>query len=182
MTTKVLVAGDVRGSLQQLFARVTTVHESKGPFDCLLCVGDFFGPEASSTLSILQSGELKAPVPIYILGPPPSGSPAPDSDGKSEVCPDVYCLHGAGILTLHNLRVAFTDSCPTLPGTMPTTDAVAELRRRAAEKGFLGCDALLTHEWPRGFCRNLADDAIPVSCCVTSGLSPLVEHMFAACT
>ena len=43
MSTKVLVSGDVCGNVQCLFARVGALHATKGPFDCLFCVGDFFG-------------------------------------------------------------------------------------------------------------------------------------------
>ena len=39
---KVLLAGDVGGSLQALFKRVAAVNKSSGPFDLLLCTGSFF--------------------------------------------------------------------------------------------------------------------------------------------
>ena len=42
MSKKVLLAGDVRGRLSALFARVAAVNKSSGPFDLLLCVGRFF--------------------------------------------------------------------------------------------------------------------------------------------
>ena len=47
MTTKILVAGDVKGSIDQLFARVGFTR-LKGPFDYLLCVGDFFPAAADA--------------------------------------------------------------------------------------------------------------------------------------
>ena len=69
MTTKVLVSGDARGDLATLFGRVGTLHASKGPFDCLLCVGDFFGPSgAAAVLLPYRSKELAVPLPCYILG------------------------------------------------------------------------------------------------------------------
>ena len=154
MATKILVAGDAKGSFEQLFARVATVHGSKGPFDCLVCVGDFFGDGAA--LEAFKTGAQKPPLPTYVLGPPPAGGPPPDADGKVELFPDVYCLAGAGIVTLHGLRVAFADS---RDGEL--TDAVVELRRRSGEAGFVGTDLLLTHEWPRGFYRQLPDDGVP---------------------
>ena len=39
---KVLLAGDVGGSLQALFKRVAAVNINSGPFDLLLCTGSFF--------------------------------------------------------------------------------------------------------------------------------------------
>lgn len=38
-----LVCGDVEGKFDQLFKRVETINKKSGPFDCLLCVGNFFG-------------------------------------------------------------------------------------------------------------------------------------------
>ena len=46
---KVLITGDVNGSLAALFKRVTTVNKSNGPFDMLFCVGCFF-PNAGKLL------------------------------------------------------------------------------------------------------------------------------------
>lgn len=40
-----LTCGDVCGQFDQLFKRVTSVNKKAGPFDLLLCVGDFFGKE-----------------------------------------------------------------------------------------------------------------------------------------
>lgn len=39
---KVLLAGDCLGGFSALFKRVTTVNSKSGPFDLLLCVGQFF--------------------------------------------------------------------------------------------------------------------------------------------
>ena len=69
MTTKLLVSGDVRGEVAQLFDRVGPLHASKGPFDCLLCIGDFFGAAPpDETLKRFRSGELVPPLRTYILG------------------------------------------------------------------------------------------------------------------
>ena len=38
---KILVAGDVQGNLDKLFSRVEQVNAKSGPFDLLLCVGQF---------------------------------------------------------------------------------------------------------------------------------------------
>lgn len=159
MTTKLLVAGDVKGSLDQLFLRAAAVHSSKGPFDCMLCVGDFFGEaSAAELLEPFKSGERKVPLPTYLLGPPPADAPTADPDGKLELCPDLYCLAGTGIITLHGLRVGFTDG---RAGGTQLTDAVAELRRRTSHATYLGCDVLLTCDWPRGFFRKVPADGVP---------------------
>ena len=40
---KILIAGSVHGKLKDLYKRVAAVNKSNGPFDLLLCTGDFFG-------------------------------------------------------------------------------------------------------------------------------------------
>ncbi len=42
-----LVAGDVEGQYDALFSRVQTINKKSGPFDMLLCVGDFFSHDES---------------------------------------------------------------------------------------------------------------------------------------
>ena len=179
MTTKVLVSGDARGDLATLFGRVGTLHASKGPFDCLLCVGDFFGPSgAAAVLLPYRSKELAVPLPCYILGTPPSDlAGSPDADGKIELAPNIYCLAGAGMITLHALRVAFASGRSSddadrdvggagqgahNPHHGALTHQVEELRNRATGAGYVGCDLLLTHEWPRGWHRKLPDGSLAV--------------------
>lgn len=41
-TVKVLLAGPCRGEVDALFKRVSSVNTSNGPFDVLICVGQFF--------------------------------------------------------------------------------------------------------------------------------------------
>lgn len=43
-----LVAGDVEGQYDALFNRVNTINKKSGPFDMLLCVGDFFSSDPAS--------------------------------------------------------------------------------------------------------------------------------------
>lgn len=38
-----LVCGDVSGKFKQFFSRVETINKKSGPFELLLCVGNFFG-------------------------------------------------------------------------------------------------------------------------------------------
>lgn len=171
MTTKILVAGDCKGQFDMLFDRVAALHASKGPFDLLLCVGDFLGDcEPDTSLAPFQRGERKAPLRTYVLGPAPTGFPAPDADGVVEVGSELFFLAGAGIVTLHGLRVAFASARGQgeaaaeggNEGGGALTEGVAELRTRASDPRYTGCDLLLTHEWPRGFHRQLPEGSFPV--------------------
>jgi hypothetical protein len=38
-----LTVGSAEGSIKDLFAKVTTINAKHGPFDLVLCTGDFFG-------------------------------------------------------------------------------------------------------------------------------------------
>ena len=176
MSSKILVSGDVRGELTQLFARVGALHASKGPFDCLLCVGDFFGDsKPEEVLKPFRNGEQTPPLRTYFLGPAPPDAPDADSDGNVELCTDLICLTGASIVTLHSLRIAFASG----RGASSLTDAVAELRARAAEPGF-GCDVLLTHEWPRGCFRQLpTDGGVPADLLPDRDLATVGEELVA---
>ena len=102
MATKVLVAGDVEGRVSQLFARVTTVNANHGPFHCVFCVGDFFGSGdgIEEALAPYRSGEAKAPLRTYVLGPGPSPPESvrallgemTDTDADKELAPDIIEL------------------------------------------------------------------------------------------
>lgn len=38
-----LICGDVNGKFKTLFSRAANINKKSGPFDFLLCVGNFFG-------------------------------------------------------------------------------------------------------------------------------------------
>ena len=61
---KILVAGDTKGKFKELFDRVAAVNKKNGPFELLLCVGDFF-PETYSSDVVVPP----APITTYVLGP-----------------------------------------------------------------------------------------------------------------
>lgn len=51
---KVVLAGDCLGGFDALFKKVAAVNKKNGPFDLLLCVGQFF-EEASRCMLLLSS-------------------------------------------------------------------------------------------------------------------------------
>ncbi|KAK1306991.1 Zinc finger CCCH domain-containing protein 64 [Acorus calamus] len=67
---RILFCGDVLGRYKQLFKRVSSVNKSTGPFDALLCVGQFFpdSPDGLAELSDLVEGRLPLPIPTYFIG------------------------------------------------------------------------------------------------------------------
>lgn len=81
---KVLLSGDVKGQLQTVCSRVQLVNQKSGPFDALLCVGDFFGDLNDAThaaalheqVAAYISGVKKVPVPVFFVGAPDAASQA----------------------------------------------------------------------------------------------------------
>jgi hypothetical protein len=75
---KVLLSGDVGGQLGALFKRVEAVSRKAGPFDALLCVGDFLGPPVAGQgeeaglegceLAAFVAAGGRAPLPTYFIG------------------------------------------------------------------------------------------------------------------
>ncbi|KAI0273461.1 hypothetical protein BC834DRAFT_209584 [Gloeopeniophorella convolvens] len=62
-TLKILTVGSALGSIRALFDKIQAIHKKHGPFDLVLCVGDFFGPtseggDAGDAGKLLQ-GELQ---------------------------------------------------------------------------------------------------------------------------
>lgn len=49
-----LVCGDVLGNFKQFFNRLETINKKNGPFEFVLCVGEFFSP------SVNGASELEA--------------------------------------------------------------------------------------------------------------------------
>ena len=67
-TLKILVSGDVEGNFDKLLKRVAAVNKKAGPFDLLLCVGRFLGPNrAAEDVLALRAGSHVFPVATYII-------------------------------------------------------------------------------------------------------------------
>mmetsp|Transcript_25623 Transcript_25623/g.48535 ORF Transcript_25623/g.48535 Transcript_25623/m.48535 type:complete len:637 (-) Transcript_25623:202-2112(-) len=105
---KVLLCGDVEGKFQQLFKRVETVNQKAGPFNCIFCVGTFFGADGNGDLQDYLDGKLKVPLPTYFLDGRPLGREALQGVGvDGVVCPNLTFLSPSGIQELHGLKVAY---------------------------------------------------------------------------
>lgn len=58
-----LAVGAAKGAIATLFSKVKTMNAKHGPFELLLCVGDFFGPldqvETNEDIGQLLLGKLE---------------------------------------------------------------------------------------------------------------------------
>ena len=64
---KILVAGSVKGQYEKFFKRVSDVNRKAGPFDLLLCVGDFFGDDIDAYKELINGSTELPNTPTYIL-------------------------------------------------------------------------------------------------------------------
>ncbi|MQM03224.1 hypothetical protein Taro_036005, partial [Colocasia esculenta] len=118
---RILLCGDVLGRLNQLFKRVQSVHASSGPFDALLCVGQFFpeSPEGLEEVSDYFEGRSPVPIPTYFTGDFGAGAAKFLSAASREhanrgfktdglrVCENLYWLRGSGKFCLKGLCIAY---------------------------------------------------------------------------
>ena len=100
---RLLVAGDVRGRLDKLYARVEHILPRAGPFDGLLCVGRFLLPSTDPSAVHGAAGEqsleyLKGtrpvPVPTYFIDC--GASEWLNSEDRAELCPGITFLGKQG--------------------------------------------------------------------------------------
>lgn len=154
---KVLICGDVEGNFNFLFSKVDAINKKSGPFDFLLCAGNFFGKD-NTELKPYISGEKTIPVPTYIVGPNRESDLKHYSDGDGyEMCQNLTYLGKRGLYTASSgLKIAY------LSGVEKVTDdnksvSFNELdvicTKNSCLKGqpsFRGVDILLTSPWPDG--------------------------------
>ncbi|XP_072022054.1 CWF19-like protein 1 [Amphiura filiformis] len=160
---KILVTGDVAGKFDQLFNRVRNVNKKAGPFEMLLCVGDFFGVAASAQAEWkkYQDGEEKVPMPTYILGAnkvehlkffaEPNGC---------EIAENVTFLGKKGTFTgTSGLQIAYMsgieqeDAAIKEPHHFNKADVDALGMPLVSDSKFRGVDVLLTSQWPLGVAK-----------------------------
>ncbi|KAJ7955895.1 zinc finger CCCH domain-containing protein 64 [Quillaja saponaria] len=176
MPPRILLCGDVLGRLNQLFKRVSSVNKSAGPFDALLCVGQFF-PESPDQLNEFMDyieGRSHFLLPTYFIGDYGVGAAkvllatSKDSANRGfkmdglKVCENLYWLKGSGKFTLLGLCVAYLSGRKSTDGQQFGTysqDDVDALRAIAEEPGIV--DLFLTNEWPSGITSRAGAADIP---------------------
>ncbi|BAF24911.1 zinc finger CCCH domain-containing protein 59 isoform X1 [Oryza sativa Japonica Group] len=192
---RILLAGDANGRLHQLFKRVTSVNQSTGPFHALLCVGQFFSPDAGDgdgggggEVADYLEGRAAVPIPTYFTGD--YGPAAPRllakaassargfSPGGIQICPNLFWLRGSARFTLHGLSVVYLSGRkgPGGPGCY-SQDDVDALRALAEEPGIV--DLFLTNEWPAGVVNGVDTSNAPSQISDPHGYDPVVAELVA---
>ncbi|TYK10083.1 zinc finger CCCH domain-containing protein 64 isoform X3 [Cucumis melo var. makuwa] len=171
---RILLCGDVFGRLNQLYKRVISVNKSAGPFDALLCVGQFF-PDSTDQLDEFMDyveGRSVIPLSTYFIGDYGVGAAkvllASSKDSANQgfkmdglkICGNLHWLKGSGKFTLHGLSVAYLSgrrSSDGLPFGTYTQDDVDVLRAIAEEPGVI--DLVPTSDIPPGVSDLSGSDA-----------------------
>lgn len=175
-----MVCGDVRGNFKLLFNRIETINKKSGPFELLLCVGDFFadnndelqayltgnkqGKFPLNTISIwfciYENSSFTVTVPTYILGPTgPNSCDHYSTLNDGELCSNLTYLGKRGLYTISSgIKIAYVSGVESASEksdwTFDKEDVKAVrnscLASRTSAGEFRGVDILITSQWPQG--------------------------------
>uniref|UniRef100_A0A7N0UTD5 C3H1-type domain-containing protein n=1 Tax=Kalanchoe fedtschenkoi TaxID=63787 RepID=A0A7N0UTD5_KALFE len=189
---RILLCGDVLGRLDQLYKRFAAVNKSAGPFDVLLCVGQFF-PQSSEQLDQFMNyveGRVEIPIATYFIGDFGAGAPkvltaaskAAQNQGFKmdglKISDNLYWLKGSGKFQLQGLSVAYLSgrrSSIIQPFGTYSQDDVDALRAMAEEPEIV--DIFLTNEWPSGITNKAVESGIPPGVSDSSGFDSTVAEL-----
>ncbi|XP_076298185.1 CWF19-like protein 1 isoform X1 [Lasioglossum baleicum] len=154
---KVLICGDVEGHFKFLFNKVEAINKKSGPFDFLLCVGNFFG-EDNIELEVYKNAAKHISVPTYIIGANRESDLKnyPDEDG-CEICHNLTYLGKRGVYTATSgLKIAYVSGTESNSSELKSIcfneNDVVSIRNSClrGQPSFRGIDVLLTSPWPAG--------------------------------
>jgi diadenosine tetraphosphate (Ap4A) HIT family hydrolase len=173
--SKVLVVCGVAGQYEKVFKRVQQLHTSAaGPFDLLLCVGDFFAAPrgdqladeskavAQHQLSEYIEGFRSVPLPTYFIAGPHEDKYLPGT--REQLAPNLFYLGRFGIARLRGLRIAYVSgqfACADADRSSFLRTDFESLVSTWASDVRRGVDILLTNEWPRHLLVGVPPDALP---------------------
>lgn len=112
-SSKLLLCGDVCGRFEQFRDRMNKLHASKnGPFDAVLCTGNFFSAteDAKKSMEFLARIADSIALPVYFV----AGAEKGNSEyrkllvpGGGEVAPGIHYLGNSGISEVAGMVVAY---------------------------------------------------------------------------
>ncbi|CAH0724407.1 unnamed protein product, partial [Brenthis ino] len=164
---KTLICGDVNGNFTTLFSRVESIIKKSGPFDVLLCVGNFFGSD-NSQLDAYRLGGKKVPVTTYVFGPSDSEHVPHYCDEGSEIAPNIIYMGRRGIFTTSaDVKIAYLTGLsrrelgkdiPMCTFEPSHCSAVRDACFRGQSE-YRGVDVLITTLWPAGIQQDESQKA-----------------------
>lgn len=162
-STKVLACGSVAGKFSKLSKKVASIHKKNGPFEMVVCTGDFFTttPECKKDWEKFINNGDKFCIPVYILGPTSKdlesyfGGPESLEDG-AELGGNVVYLGRKGIFkTTSGLVIGYLSGNVTSDGVGIKKEHVTSLLDHVMkDDSFSGVDLLITSTWPKDVNKN----------------------------
>ncbi|PBC31219.1 CWF19 protein [Apis cerana cerana] len=152
---KVLICGDVEGHFKFLFNKIDAINKKSGPFDFLLCVGNFFGKN-NTELEDYKIGIKNIPVPTYIIGANRQAdlNNYPEIDG-CEICQNLTYLGKRGLYTASSgLKIAYIGGIESNSSEMKSIcfdeNDVMSIKQAClkGQPSFRGIDILMSSPWP----------------------------------
>ncbi|XP_033845590.1 CWF19-like protein 1 [Periophthalmus magnuspinnatus] len=183
---RVLACGDVEGRLNALFNRVQTIQKKAGPFDLLLCVGDFFGttPEADAEWQQYKTGAKTAPIHTYILGAASQEMTKYFSNAcGSELCENITYLGRQGVFTgVSGLQIAYVSGRegsqePAPSHCFTSKDLCSLVEPLISNSKFRGVDILLTSQWPKGVWHYGNTPEVDTKTCGSNSIASLADKL-----
>ncbi|KAL0096918.1 hypothetical protein J3Q64DRAFT_1039756 [Phycomyces blakesleeanus] len=186
---KVLVIGSVNSRFAETFKKVSSINNKHGPFDVLLCTGNFFQSENDeSELISLMQGNIEVPITTYFITgdrPLPTSIEKRIKETDGEVCTNLFYLGKQGILTTaQGLKIAFmsgsfnkdiyngTESSTGMHNNYLSSDIKRLQSTRMPITTPSGVDILLTYEWP-SFITNGSNCSLETP--LTNSSTPIAE-------
>ena len=192
---KVLVAGDVCGKFSSIFGTIKKVNTGKaGPFDMLLCVGQFFASGENTELQPFLDGTAEIPVPTYFI----CGSEEAEATGLVDSIPDggLLCknltyLGRSGKKNIDGLTISYLsgsysryiyegESASDRDTKYERAYHLSDVEDTIIESGAFrgdGVDVLLTAEWGTDFDKLLTDEETAVLSDSVGAVSPGVMRL-----
>ncbi|KAJ3056074.1 hypothetical protein HK097_008202 [Rhizophlyctis rosea] len=182
---KVLTVGSLNGRFKEALTKIAGINKKHGPFDLLLCTGDFFGPTVTDDIQALLTGQIKVPISTYIISGKhslPRSVITVINAQDGQICENLIYLGKYGrTKTAEGLQIAFlsgiapyeyrpdTTINPSNSGVNPPApdyaDADTHYREEwvaALQAGKQPVDIFLTSEWPMSVWNNSSTTATDI--------------------
>ncbi|KAF9178646.1 hypothetical protein BGZ51_000575 [Haplosporangium sp. Z 767] len=179
-SVKVLVVGSANGDLRNLCSKVGTINNKHGPFDILICTGNFFAKETPmETIDDILEDKLDFPITTYFMHGDhgvPGIIERTALRKQGEVCNNLFYLGSHGVMkTAQDVKIAslsgsydsalyeadqdqedFDKSLLKGRYTKPEVDALIQAVKPISimDTTKRGVDIFLTHEWPAGITKE----------------------------
>ncbi|XP_047136802.1 CWF19-like protein 1 isoform X1 [Hydra vulgaris] len=153
---KILVCGSVDGHFSKFFKRIASINKKNGPFEMVLCVGNFFSanPQCVENWKQFLLSKTKVEIPVYILGPTLKQhevfySKEKLKDGE-ELFENILYLGKKGVFTTASgLTLAYLSGIEQSNNSLQA-DVSSLNDQLIRDDKFIGVDILITSSWPQG--------------------------------